>query len=602
MSDIPMRSTRLSPAFKVVLWTVLAMFLIVSGFLLHYARKLEPTVASRIKETIISSTDSLYTIDFSAISINPFTGNVRLRDIEFRANPRIYEQLKRKGQNPTHLYQISVKSLFLKRAHPIKAYFKHELDVKALLIEHPTIRMYYQNPRNENVEPEDKRTAWQRLSKYLSAIHMREIIVEEIDFQYIDQSTEKAQIDGVKNMSVRIEDLLIDSTSHRDKSRFYYSKDVAVEIRDQQFISRDSAYTIVFDELKVSSRRRDAEISGLKLIPRFQDMPIFAGALKRRIRYSFDSQKIKIGNVDFKRLIDRRELRASSLSFADLNVDVFLNKALPKPLYDRGQNFPHVALKRFALNTAIDTVKFSNSSVRYAEFNPLTEKKGRFFLNSVNGMLLNFSNDPGRLKQNHWSLSRFSGLLYGKGRLDLAINFNLTSPSAEYSYRGKVYEMNLRYFNQVLRPSALMQISSGRIDSARFFVRADARRSEGRIMLSYTGLKVGILRMNAQKMLRRNTILSLVANNLLLKEANPMPGEGLRTARIAYYRPDSVAFFSCMWNSLYSGLKETIGLTKSREQNLMMQFKGLGGAGKDDRERRRMERKEKRLQRLRKRS
>ena len=73
--------------------------------------QIEPLVASRIKETIKTSTDGLYRISFSNITINPFNGNVILRDIVFKADPTTYKQFKQKGINPNHLYDIRVKSL-----------------------------------------------------------------------------------------------------------------------------------------------------------------------------------------------------------------------------------------------------------------------------------------------------------------------------------------------------------------------------------------------------------------------------------------------------------------------------------------------------------
>jgi hypothetical protein len=68
---------------------------------------------------------------------------------------------------------------------------------------------------------------------------------------------------------------------------------------------------------------------------------------------------------------------------------------------------------------------------------------------------------------------------------------------------------------------------------------------------------------------------SLVANNLLLKEANPSIGEKPRIGYINYTRPDSIAFFGSIWQSLYSGLRETMGLTPEREKKLKDQFKSL---------------------------
>ncbi|WP_207426538.1 hypothetical protein [Pedobacter sp. SYSU D00535] len=592
---------RVSFRLKLALALLTVLLVLFFSAMIYMARKIEPTVADRIKETITSSTDGLYTISFSGIQINPLSGNVKLRDIKFQPDPAVYAALLRKGSNPTHIYTVQVKSLVLKGAHPLKAYFDRKLIVNALIINEPEIKVYFQNRNDDVEESEDRRTAWQRLSKYLKAIHIHRIELHNANFQYIDETIQKAEIDGVKNLSVTVSDLLIDSTSHLDKNRFYFSKDISLRIQGHEYFSRDSSYKIYFDELKASSSKKEATVEGFKLIPRFPEMSLLPDRRTKRIRYVVGVEEIKLENIDFKTLIDRRRLRASSLSLGRLELNAFSNKTIPKPLYDRGRNFPHVALKRFRLNTSIDTLKLRNSSITYAEYNPVTAKTGRVFFNSINGKVLNVTNDSSRIAKNSWAKSDFRALLFGKGAFEMKIDFDLRSAEAAYNYRGRVGEINTRVFNSVLRPLALMQFNSGRVIKAEFDVKADYRRSEGSIKLFYENLGVGIFSINENKLLQRNTLKSLVANNLLLKEDNPTAGEPLRVGRIQYYRPDSIAFFSSMWNSIYTGLQESIGLTREREQHLMNQLKGIT-QDEEVREKKRDLRREKRLKRRQKRN
>jgi hypothetical protein len=253
MSKNTARHKTLSFRFKLALGIFMVFLTLIFSSLIYYARKIEPLVAERIKETIENSTDSLYSISFSEIRINAITGNVRLKNIRFKAHDDVYQKQKKQGFNPTHLYDISVKSLVLKKAHPIKAFFNKDLEIKELIIDHPVIRVFYQHPRKETTEAPDKRTAWQRLKKYLNSVKVKEISLNNIDFQYIDESLAKPEIDGVKNLSVKIKDLLIDSLSHLDKSRFYFTKDISVQVRDHEYLTRDNKYKVFLNEINFSS-------------------------------------------------------------------------------------------------------------------------------------------------------------------------------------------------------------------------------------------------------------------------------------------------------------------------------------------------------------
>ncbi len=575
MEETVKHSGKLSKRFKRALGILFALFFAISAGLIIYSRKIEPMVSARIKEAIYTATDGLYTISFSEIHLNPFTGTVRLDDIQFTANESVYFLMRKKGIQPTHIYSIAVKSLALRRIHPIKVYFNKDLVIKTVHINNPTIRVSYRYPKKEKAEAEDKRTAWQRLSKYLKSIRIGEIVFDNIDFQYTDWSLGKPEIDGVKNMSVRIEDLLIDSLSQNDKSRFYFTKEIFVRVRKHEYLSRDKMYTILFDDLKISTSDRYAWAKGIKIIPRYGEMEYSKLLPTRKAQYKVDLNEVLLSNIDIKRLTDKRQLRASSLNFLNADASIFMDKSKARPTYDRGWHFPQLALKRLRLNTLIDTVNVFNSTITYREYDPLTARAGKIFFNNVNGSVYNFTNDTLTLQKKKWIRARCTSRIFGKARLDFFMNLNLASKTEEYNYSGSLGSMNAKYFNQLSRPLALLKINSGKISKVNFSVNADYRKSSGKLLMFYRGLNIGLLRIDSGKMIHTQMLRSLVANNLLLKEANPSIGEKPRIGYINYTRPDSIAFFGSIWQSLYSGLRETMGLTPEREQKLKDQFKSL---------------------------
>jgi len=575
MTGIEKRKIKLSRRFRLFLTASGFTLFIFFSWLIYFSLQLEPIVGQRLKETVKTSTNGLYDINFSDIHLNPFTGSVKFDNIVFSANDKVYKSLKKRNLHPTHIYLIKIKSLALKRVHPIKVYFNRDLHLKTLHIESPTIKVYFQKPRDENNEPEDKRTTWQRLSKYLKSIKIEDIILDNIDFQYIDKSSGKSEIDGVKNLSININDLLIDSLSEKDPTRFYFTKEIFVKIRDHEYQSRNKLYDIHFNELTISSSKKYAFVKGLLITPRYPEMTFFNYLKERKARMDIKLNGAILQNIDFKRLITKRQLRASSLTFINSTLNVFLDLRNKKPEYDRGINFPQLALKRLSLNTFIDTVRIQNSSIAYSEYTPITGRRGRIFFNKINGEIFNFTNDSLQLKKAPWVKANLSLMFYGKAKLGLNMNFNLASATNEYNYSGNLSAINAKNFNLLSRPLALLRINSGKIIDARFSVKADYRKSEGKLLMKYKDLNIGLLRIDSNKVLHKQMLRSLVANNVLLREDNPATDGTLRVGRIRYERPDSVAFFGNLWQSIYSGLRETIGLSPERERELINQFRSF---------------------------
>lgn len=593
--------SRLLKKIKWVGGLLIVILAIVLGVSVHMYYQIEPLAAARLKETVKTSTNNLYSISFSKLSINPFTGNVTIKDIVLKANKEVYEQFKRNKINPSHLYEIKVKTLKLRRVHPLKVYLKRDLDVKFISVERPIVRVYYEKTMEKDSSKVDARTTWQRLSKYLHSIKIEKVLFKEIDFKYIDRRLKKPEINGIKNLSITVKDLLIDSLSHLDQSRFYHTKDILVEVFDNQFASNDGMYTIMFDKLEMSTFKKYAMVRGLKVIPNYPDIPFSLKWNHRKARYLLDMNEIWLNGIDYKNLTDNRKLYASSMHLKAANLEVFMNKQRPKLAGDLGENFPQAMINRLRLTSTIDSVRIEHSGLSYIEYDPYTAKKGKIAFTALNGELLNVTNDSLSLRKNNWARGKFSSFFYGKGRLDFNMNFNLTSPTMEYNYSGKLHKMQAKYFNQITRPLALLDISSGEAQSATFSVKADYRKATGSMKLIYNDLNIGILKLNQNKKLQRSTLLSLVANNLLLKEDNPSEGEPIRTGKISYYRPDSVSFYGMIWKSMFAGIKENIGMTSERERNLQLQFKSFKNTNASDKKKRKLNRQERRRKRTSKR-
>lgn len=578
---------------SILLVIILSVVLSISVYIYY---QIEPLVASRIKETIKTSTDGLYKISFSNITINPFNGNVILRDIVFKADPATYKQFKQKGINPNHIYDIRVKSLKVYRVHPLRVYLNRDLVINLIQLENPSIRVYYEKTMRIDSANVNSRTTWQRLSKYLNSIKIGKVFFKEIDFKYIDNRLKRAEINSVKNLSITIDDILIDSLNHNDKTRFYHTKDILVEVFDNQFSSDDNMYTIKFDKLEMSTLNKYALVKGLRIIPNYPELEFSLKWKVKKGRYQVDMNEVRLDGINYKTLTDKRQLHASSLNISNANLEVFMNGQLPKPKGDLGDNFPQLMLERLRLISTIDTLKIKNSSLIYSEYNPTTAKKGKIVFSALRGELLNITNDSLSLIKNKQAQGKFTAYAYGKGEMDFNINFNLTSPHQEYNYSGKLYKMQAKYFNQITRPLALLDINSGLVQSATFDVKADYRKASGSLTLIYNDLNIGILKLNENKRLKKNTLLSLVANNLLLKEDNPLKGEPLRAGKIEYTRPDSVSFYSMIWKSLFTGIKESIGMTPEREKKLQEQFKQFKSSKpKIERQLQREERRKRRL-------
>ncbi len=554
-----------------ILSVLMVLFLLITAAAVYLNFHWKPILTQRIKEAIHKSTDGLYRIEFENIRVNFLIGRVNVSNIHFIPDTMVYAKMKFDSIAPRHLYEVEIAELILKKIQPWKIYISGKLEMSAIEIDRPSLKVVFSKVQN-TIKPseKDQRTVYEHLAPYLNSVKIGKIILKNADFKYIDHSAEGGtKTTELKDLYLRISDLLIDSASQFDRSRFYYTKDIYAEILGYKTVTADGNYNLQFSEFKASTSGKYAYIKGFKLQPKLSEMEFAASFKYQKDRYSAHFEDIALSNIDFKLLNRDRRLIASSLTLKKGNLSVFLHRGKPDSLRDKGLNFPQLALRRFKLDTTIDTVLIKDSHINYSEYNPDSKKKGTLSFGEVNGSILNLTNDSLKLLKNKFSEVKITSLLMNRGRFDVAMKFNLPDPSGAFEFSGKLGKLDAEMFNTAIRPLSLIEIKSGFINQLVFNGRGSINGVRGNLTCYYNDLKITLLeKTENSSRLKRKGIASIFANVLIIKDDNPMKGEPVRRAAFNYARPQRSSFFNMIWKGFAEALLNTIGFDKATQSEI----------------------------------
>lgn len=586
-TSIPQKKHR----FLKWLIAIFSLFLFfVLGTAWYISKKWKPLLSTAIQNTLIDASDSLYTVKFSDINLNLLLGNATVDSIELIPNLAVYEKLKLKRIAPENIFHLKVYKLSLKNIKPLKVYRDKKLDIKNITIQNPELSIFYTKLKNQIQKNEDNRTPYQRLKNTLKELKINSIFLTDVKFKYIDQSFSKSKIIAFDQMNIRLNDILVDSLSQYDTTRIFSTKDIIAEISNYSYATPDSMYRINIKHAFVSSAKKQLSISGIALAPRFNEMD-FADKFKiqqERYKLSFDS--VLLSEINFNNLIDKRTLKTSNITLTKGNLQVFLNRGKPAKLIDKGINFPHLALKRINWDIIADTVVIKNTDVAYAEYNPKTDAKGTLYLNNINGRIFNITNDSLALTKNGFANAYLQTYIMGKGKLDIHIGFNLKDKKGAFSYDGTLGPMNMTVLNSLTKPLAMLSTNSGSISSMVFNMKGNIDGAKGKLILKYEDLNISIMRKDDNDHLKKSGLISLLANALLVDNANPKgKNDPLKIAYPTYNRPKSGSFFNLMWKTIFEGLKVSVGITKEKEESLKNRAENFKKS-KQNREKRKEER------------
>ena len=583
--------------FKVLKWVAsifLVFLLLLVGAAWYINNQWKPLLSTSLKNTVIDATDSLYTVDFSDIRVNIITGGVAIDSIQLRPNLDIYKKLIAKRVAPENLIDLSVEKLVLKDVNPLKVYKYKKLDIGAIVIDAPSLSVFYTKLRGQIIRKEDNRTAYQRIKKLLTELKISSLFLADVRFKYVDYTFKDPKITIIDKVNIRLNNILINETSALDSSRIFTAKDVIAEINDYKFATPDSLYHINFKHFSVSTLKKQVVVEGIGLIPRYGEMAFSNQFEQQKERYKILFDSVAINNINFNDLLERRTINTSSINIMNGQLNVFLNRGKPKRDIDKGQNFPHLALQRVGWDIIADTVAIKNMNINYTEFNPQTNLKGTILFRELNGLIFNVTNDSVALLKNRFANAYLQTYLMGKGKLDIKIGFNLTDPLGAFTYKGSLGAMQTGVINSLTRPLAMVMTSSGKINSLDFDMRGNLKGAGGTMTLRYEDLNVVLMKKDERENFKKMGLISLFANALLLERANPSKDKPLRISKPYYSRPKDGSFFNLMWRAIFAGLKESVGITPEREAKLIKRAEGFKEA-KVSRERRKLQRQKKRV-------
>ena len=579
---------------KVWIWigSILGILILILLFgAMFLSARWKPLLTEKIKAGVYNGSHHLYQIDFKSINLNVITGSLALRDVTLKPNPLVFDSLKVAKLAPAHTFELKLKKLQISRVGILTAYFKKQVVVSEIILQQPSINMIYNKVAKKPDTVKDEKTLYDQLSEIFKSIHVKAIKIVDADFDYINKTGAKKVKNSIKHLNITVNDFLLDSLSGNDTTRFYYTKDISFQLAGYNSITKDKMYSMKVDTIMGSAKSKRITVKGLTLLPLYPELTFARKYKVQKDRYNLAFDKIEFNGVDFIGLNTDQTLHARSLKIGPANVEVFMSRESPPPPgFDKGQNYPHMALKRLNLPTLIDTVKLSKVDIKYSEYNPASKKTGAVAFKDLTGTILNVTNDSTRLNQRHHALADLNSRLMGVGKLNVKIDFNLTDPNGAFSYSGNLGNFDLKNLNPLSKALGLVEIESGDIQHIDFRADGNLRSASGSMNMLYTNLKIKLLSDNIDgEGTKEKGFLSFLANTVLVKDENPKEGEAVRKANMTNSRINSASFFNLMWKTIFVGIKDIVGVGVVPEKNPVKQQKVIA---KKIREQKRADRKE----------
>lgn len=575
-------------------WIVIGLFLLfvladAASWLL--AARMRPAITRELKDLVLNSTDSLYSVKFSRVNTNFLFGNASVTDVEIIPDTAIYTKLTRLKRAPNNTYAVTVKKLTIRNFHPYQLWKGQRLRVDQLLFEHPRVVMTNKQLEfNEDRLPRPYKSPYAYISKFLKEISVQSIDLKDISFSYVNRNGDVPVTDSLNNLNISLKDWLIDAGSATDPRRFYLLKDVWINLSDYKYATPDSLYHIELNELSFRSSTGKLNVRKFGVIPRYAEMEFARVSGFAKDRFSILLNDIDLRGIDLPLYVRKQELRAEEMNISNGYVSVFNNNELPSRGTVRMGKFPHQLLQSVKGLVTINKLTLANLDLSYAEYDRESKMKGKITFENTSGTLLNVTNEAKAKAKNPVMQASLQSDMMGQGRLLVDFRFDLLSEKGAFSYKGELGHLDGPLLNRITKPLGMLQVKSGVVRKLSFDIAADENQAKGKLNFAYNDLSVTLLKkVEGKDWLVKQGLISMLANAMVINVDNPDDKGNFITAKVDYQRNPTHSFFSFIWQSLFQGIKYTVGLSPKKQAEInqkIQQFEKL----KTDRELRRQAR------------
>jgi len=581
--------------FKWIACTLLSVFIVLAGIAWLLNVKSRPILTDRIKTLLYKSTDSLYTISFTKVSTNVFTGNATLQNVKIIPDTNRFKQLIALKRAPNNLYTVSLKKLVVKHFHPLTLYREKKLQLEEIIFDKPEVTMVNQQfAFNEGRAPRPIKSPYDIISKSLNEFSIKSIRFKDVSFKYINKNVPNSVPFSIDDLNITLTDLLVDSTSAEDPTRFYLLKDIVINLNNYVYRTPDKMYDIQLDKLDFRATTGKLRINSFALVPLHDEMNFGKVAGFAKERFNIKMSDIMLNGIDLPLYISKQELWAKEMAITNGFVSVFNHNGLPKKHQEnKVGKFPHQLLQLLDAPILVQKIQLKDINVNYAVYNNESNQKGQISFEHTSGIIKNATNLEKIKAINPIMEVNLNTYLFGQGKLDVNFIFDLTAKDGAFSYNGVLHNFNARVLNQITKPLGLVRINRGSVDKLKFNFKANDLGAKGTVAFSYYDLSVALMKNDPEKdHLVTRGFLSFLANALIIKSENPGADGKLVPVTVNYSRPANTSFFNMIWKSLFTGIKYSIGITEEKQNEVrehIAKFKAMRANH--------MQRKQKRLER-----
>ena len=392
--------------------------------------------------------------------------------------------------------------------------------------------------------------------------YIKKIDVSQVDINDGTLNLEYYKPVHLNHLNLIGTNFLIDKNSDQQE-RLFSCENLICEMKNMKGKTKDGFYNYGIENIRINNKG-DFTVTGMSLNPAYPE-----AEFNRRKVYQDDYITINhvdlTGNgFDIKRYVDNEEISVKKSNFLFDQVEIYRNNHYPLPK-DFRIEMPQKSLRDMSQKFIADSISVSCNRLKYRELEPQASQETKLFFTDIQSTISHLTNIKENLSSDQFAYLTVNGKLMGIGDINAKIDMNLRSLGNEFTMEAECGMMPLRYLNPITEAGMKLSIKEGINNKLSVYFEANEDSSVGHMKFSYNDLKISVLS-DKDGLVKEDKFISFLANTLAVKSDNPRPGRILIPSSVYAKRESDKSFVNYCWRSVFSGIKNTLGMKEKEEK------------------------------------
>ncbi len=550
---------------KKILLPIGIIIMLIAGFFFYFSatklKDFEPTIKDKLQSLVRKASDSLYRLEFDTMEADILQSKVVIKNLRILPDSLIILKLKKGNQPIPDIFKIGLDELTIDGIGLSDFISSKKVELNDLYFKQPRLEIFdYKKP--DTAKKKSLRTVYQNISTQMNRIVVKKFLIDGMTAIHHNMKGDSIISTTVFNkVNVSLNNILIDSVTQYDESRFLYAKEATISLAHQEFRTPDSLYKIKFGSISIDAAQKTADLKNIKFEPRYKTDAFIKKLLFVKERYDATFASLHFSDIDWWGIIASESFIAQYAKLSKGNLSIYLDRSLPPFPKTKVGNYPHQLLMKLKLPINVNKLEVSDLDLSYKEFNPNSGKAGEITFKNLEGTITNITNKPTLIKLNHYLKMKAQGALLGVTKATATFIFDLAKhKEGSFSANINLAPMDGRLLNPVAEPLGLFNIEKGDIMGAEASIKGDNLMGRGSVTFLYKNLKINTLKKGGENQLKKRRLINFLANTFLVKNENTGIGEKPRTAIVTYNRNIKLSFFNVIFKTIIIGIMKTVGL------------------------------------------